>query len=246
MKHNNKTNGFIRLALGVCAMAYASVLAAADLTQMRERLTPFGWSVAEEADGSLVLVPSAAPEPPPALEPAAVLGMSAAARERLEASGWRVETGADGGLLLYPPAVASSASTPATVPAPAPEKFSPAARQRLQAHGWRIDEEPSGAVLLYPPADAANPSTQPASAATAAPDCGQTVQADVTLPVDSWQKARDLAAAWVSQQDDGVTVGRIRRVLNLYVVSIVDATPPFELRRQLVIREADGRVLVGY
>jgi hypothetical protein len=39
-------------------------------------------------------------------------------------------------------------------------------------------------------------------------------------------------------------VGKIRRIHRIFIVSIVDASPPYRLQRQIGIRVGDGRVVV--
>jgi hypothetical protein len=65
------------------------------------------------------------------------------------------------------------------------------------------------------------------------------------LPVDRWGQAKEIAESWLSSVgSQALTVGRVRRILRIYVVSIVDSNPPHRLRNQIAIDAADGRVVV--
>ena len=54
-----------------------------------------------------------------------------------------------------------------------------------------------------------------------------------------------IAEAWLADSGaDGATVGRIRQIFRVYVVSIVDTAPPHRLRHQIAVRRDDGKVLL--
>ncbi|MES9958566.1 MAG: hypothetical protein ABW086_16095 [Sedimenticola sp.] len=59
--------------------------------------------------------------------------------------------------------------------------------------------------------------------------------------IDSWSKAHTIASAWLKLSNlSGQSVGRIRKINRIYVISIVDEQPPHNLQNQLIIRATDG------
>ena len=132
-------------------------------------------------------------------------------------------------------------------------------RSLLEPHGWRVEREPDGSVLLIPGAATAPLPPVPVAIEEGAGqqlerEEAMTLQWDgivlppireggITIPVDTWSKAHDLARAWVaaSRQED-LQVGKIRRINRRYVVSVVSNKSPYNLRYQLIIRIADGHV----
>ncbi|MES9886481.1 MAG: hypothetical protein ABW140_06680, partial [Candidatus Sedimenticola sp. 6PFRAG1] len=59
--------------------------------------------------------------------------------------------------------------------------------------------------------------------------------------IDSWSKAHQISTAWLKLSGfNGVSVGRIRKVNKIYIVSIVASESPHGLRNQLIIRTTDG------
>jgi len=95
-----------------------------------------------------------------------------------------------------------------------------------------VIEATDGSVTLYPPASSkvGAPSETAAKGAvrsSGTPCAGVAVDAGVSLPVNTWTEAHQVALAWLRQRGErGVSVGRIRHVLRLYLVSIVEKDWP--------------------
>ena len=181
--------------------------------------------------------------------------------QTLRRLGWRIETDADGATLLFPPS-SVPASEPETrtvapvtsIPQPeVDEAPSPSSAvqdelaQDLDAlfaqRGWRSQRLADGSLLLIPlqrvAADAVG--IQPAAGFIPA----AVTEGQIQLPVDNWRKARAVANAWLDAYgDDKLRLGKLRRVLRVYVVSIVERMRPAALRHQLSIGVDDGRVVV--
>lgn len=110
-----------------------------------------------------------------------------------------------------------------------------------ELRGWTTQRSPDGSLLLYPPGALSAPlGTTPC----------QTGMTRITaaegqyLDVGSEAQALELAQAWLLEQGLAeLTVGRVRQVNRLYLVSIVTAQSPYFLRQQLVINAADGCLL---
>jgi hypothetical protein len=65
------------------------------------------------------------------------------------------------------------------------------------------------------------------------------------LPIDQWTEANEIAKEWVvSIGEKGLTVGMIRKILRVYLVSIVQDVKPYALQHQIAIRQSDGHVIV--
>ena len=166
--------------------------------------------------------------------------------ERLRGSGWRVEVAPDGSTLLYPPVTGEDASAAADEqPAEPPSEPQMTLDDLLSQRGWRVERTADGSLLLYPRGEGAvaeqKSPPMPCQGHVPAPVSA----GELELPVDVWSEAKIIADAWLSSVDGaGLTVGRIRRIFRVFLVSIVDARPPHELRHQIAINAEDGRVVV--
>jgi len=207
--------------------AIGDVAAQDSLSGIEQALTDSGWAVKRDDEGSLILIPHG-----PSKEDQKV-DQWETMREQLQATGWSVSREADGTLVLIPPTEAVVAS---------PEPVDPMAdmKQKLREAGWTVSTSADGSMLLYPPGESTpDEATQPAAVA------GIPTQVEITLPVDSWQEAHDIAQHWLdSQPEYGASVGKIRKVLRVYLVSIVSETAPYNLLQQIAIRTSDGSVIV--
>jgi hypothetical protein len=231
-----------------------------------ESLRAAGWQVEVLVDGSLELMPapreaaarqgSETETPPPTASSAEISPPDWAA---LRDHGWTVETDADGSTLLYPPSpmAGTAAPEPPQSPSPAPEATpagipdETAARYEvardldalLAERGWRAQRESEGTLLLFPLRRAERTPRGVQRAAGVVPTA--VTDAEVTLPIDTWKEARTVAASWLeSVGDASLRLGKVREVLRVYLVSIVDDAPPHALRHQISIRVDDGRVVV--
>lgn len=228
-------------------------------------LESLGWGVERAEDGSVLLFPPGKIERPagqvfePVVEPAPASDrrlMDEATIGGLRDRGWTVESADDGSILLYPPA-------PVGAPAPdtAPEPVSPppeagtittgfsddAVLELLEQRGWTVERAPDGSLLLYP-RDYRAPPAEAATGSLPGACAGHSVTAlaagQVTPPLDDLADVQAIAEAWVADTGmDGVTVGRIRQVFRIYLVSVVDAAPPHRLRHQIAIGRDNGRVI---
>lgn len=234
-----------------------------------QRLRDSGWEVRKDDEGNTLLIPPAELAPDRAQNettaskksttPASVLPTTAAApppdlKRLLEERGWRLEYDASGNTLLVPmqsgqtsnrDEVTESSSTGDAAPTDPFSQF----QRSLKDKGWRVEAAEDGAVLVYPPA---SPTTTAPARSDATPaqrgDCAgissaAVINGTVSLPIDSWGKAERVATDWVTRfgHPDRI-VGKIRRVNWVYVVSVVDRSPPYLLRNQLIIRADTGRV----
>ncbi len=178
-------------------------------------------------------------------------------RDLLRAHGLHIERDPQGGVIIYP--IAEPAPKPE--PKPAAPEITTVARppvqpsvepvlEIIQQHGWGVDREADGSLILTPPEEKPDTTTKepdPSTTATAEDErCTGVSLAtfsleDVDLPVNSESEATIAAQRWIEHQAlDGMTAGRVRRILRVYLVSIVDEKQPHVLRNQLSIRRADG------
>lgn len=212
------------------------VAAEQSLSGLAEALKETGWSVQQEPDGSLILKPkvSAANN----IEGSHIEGSRGAEdnwltmQRELQAAGWKVSREADGTLVLFPPGMIEVKETRQIHP-----MLDVTMKQQLKQAGWGILEESDGSLLLYPPAksDSAQPLASPGVLPVIA----------LSLPVDSWQEAHAISQSWLKQQPSyQATIGKIRKILRIYLVSIVSETSPHTLLQQIAIRSSDGAVIV--
>lgn len=235
-----------------------------------ERLESLGWQVERAEDGSVLLFPpvpvavaeSAPPENPPApvLQPAAPREpriMDEATVSRLRAHGWSVEYASDGSILLYPPEPRASLPPPAeeapAEPPPAPQTadFSDdAVLDILEQRGWTVERAPDDSLLLFPQGYVAPATEEAAAEAIPGGDCtGHETAAltagEITPPLLTTKDVSFVAHSWLADAGaNDLAVGRIRQIFRVYIVSIVEASPPHRLRHQIAIRRDDARVIL--
>ena len=74
---------------------------------------------------------------------------------------------------------------------------------------------------------------------------GVQTMASVSLPLEDANTARAVANAWLDASGlPNAEVGKIRKVLRLYLVSIVTRDRPHRLLHQLAIRSRDGHAIL--
>lgn len=180
--------------------------------------------------------------------------------DALRDHGWRVLQDPDGSTLLYPPV----AEVPAEPPAPTVSDTTEGTElaQDLDAllaeRGWRVRTDPDGTLTLFPlsrptaapPVAEVDSGEAPSLPPPVEPSTGvvpsTVVDGEVSLPISKWSKVKAVAQSWLeSTGDTTLRVGRkVRRVHRVYLVSIVDASPPYAVRHQIAISVEDGRVVV--
>ncbi|MGB5831118.1 MAG: hypothetical protein WBG92_03905 [Thiohalocapsa sp.] len=248
------------LALGADQGALAPTFA--------DALRAAGWQVEQLADGSLQLTPGSRSQEP--VVPAASATSSpqptleTTGWPMLRRAGWRVETQPDGATLLFPPGTRGDSvepgllkSSPApetppfAAPGPIPASTQPPPQQNLDTllseRGWRAERATDGSLLLLPlGANTAGPAGESAGAnAQTVPPAVQ--DGRVQLPLHGWKSARLAARSWLETTgDETLRVGKIRQILKVYLVTIVDRNRSAVLRHQIAIGVDDGRVTVLY
>ncbi len=209
--------------------AHASRSEARDqITELQEELKARGWSVKTDEEGNTLLFPlksrsesadEVAGSPPDPLE---------RLRAHLQGRGWSVSRDSEGNTLLkplrkqLPEEVVAKAGDSVATPATAPMIPTMLLRQALKRRGWTVEQAPDGALI-------------------ATPDIQQAPVYPVKLPVDSLDKARQIARNWLSRLGNTtLAVDEVQQVKRIHVVNIVDKGAPHTLRNQLVIRNRDG------
>lgn len=243
----------------------------ADIDQLlRDR----GWELRETAAGETLLRRIAPPDPgtdsadPVTAAPAQAQPtptQSAPAHdihELLEARGWTVETDAAGNTLLIPKGGAAPGGAQITsqrggspvgsVDSQVSQAWSDF-RKAVEDTGWRVESGPDEALVIYPPHASDAQAAPPISAGQQVPQGCECLWPEsvsngrIALPLANAEAAARLARDWIASSAlDGQTIGKTRRVNSIYVVSVVDAAPPYRLRNQLVIRRDNGRIFVVF
>ncbi len=202
---------------------------------LSRKLKATGWHVTEAENGNLIINRSDT-------NPSNISSIYGADKwqeieQQLQQTGWITRRDPDGSLILVPP--------PPHLPEAAEVKNEQIAKannfqdlqRKLREAGWKVSNTTDGNILLYPPT--ATSFDKP----TACPGIPQT--AGVSVPVNTWQKAHQIAVAWLHQQPGyHAMVGKIRKVLNIYIISIVNNQMPHKLIQQIAIRNTDGAIIV--
>ena len=116
----------------------------------------------------------------------------------------------------------------------------------LRARNWQVETLADGSLVVRQP-DSAPERTEPA---VLDPGCGPWLapavsSGDIQLPVTEWAQAHKIAQQWLDHHStEGLLVGKIRKVLKIYLVSIVADSKPFGLAHQVAIRTQDGQLVV--
>ncbi len=213
----------------------SSVAAQDSLSSFERALKETGWSVRHSEDGSLILESRVSSD---SVSENNTSGEDQwpQLQSKLQAAGWFVEREADGSLRLAPPEAETLPEPKAAPPVTETDEEDSfqSMQQKLRDAGWGVANSSDGSILLYPP-DRIKPQACPGIAPTV----------DVMLPVDTWKEAHDIAQGWLNEQSPfNAAVGKIRKILGIYLVSIVSDTTPFSLIQQVAIRSSDGALIV--
>jgi len=201
-----------------------------DTADLTRKLEAAGWHVLQEENGNLIVTRNSR------VRNSVTSGTNPwqDIERQLQETGWTTRRDADGSLVLIPPAKPTTAAP--VVQTGQTGSFEDM-QQKLREAGWEVTNTADGSILLYPP------SSKVTNKPRACPGTPQT--AHVTLPVDSWQKAHSIATNWLNHQSGfNATVGKIRKILNVYIISIVADRTPHTLIQQIAIRNTDGAVIV--
>jgi hypothetical protein len=110
----------------------------------------------------------------------------------------------------------------------------------LENPHWRVQRSVDGSLLLFPQESKVNNQSDKAQITT-----GVSVMAQFELPIDEWTEAKSIAKAWMeSIGETDLAVGKIRKILRVYLISIVQEETPHALKHQIAIRQSDGHVIV--
>lgn len=246
----------IRTGAALAALLAVGEAGAANQAEsLQQALEVQGWQAQTAADGSVIYTA------PQDTVQAPVAGASSSARleQTLREKGWQVDRAPDGSLIMQlpPGSVRAQTSEPAAVEPPATEAsppsgagtadqvgessaISPAEAQSVGGfRHWILESAPDGSVILRPRPTRVEAFPTTSCDGTSVPLGG------LELPVDSDAEAGAIAAIWMEQTGlEGMAVGRVRKVLRVYLVSIVTEVPPFHLQHQLAVKAEDGTVIV--
>lgn len=205
---------------------------ALDTNQLADRLKAAGWKVTQETNGDLVVVP-----------PGTDTGKEnqwEQIQRQLRGTGWYAEQDADGALILIPPGNTTGSENPSSSITRVTDNNADtlqSMQQKLREAGWHVNEAADGSILLYPPGETTSVKARPCA--------GTPPGIDIDLPVNTWQEAFDISKEWLGNQPDlPASVGRIRKIFDVYIVSIVSNKAPHTLTQQIAIRNSDGTVIV--
>ncbi|MCU7844778.1 MAG: hypothetical protein KZQ93_13155 [Candidatus Thiodiazotropha sp. (ex Monitilora ramsayi)] len=249
-EQNNRVRLFRNLLLWITVSIPALSFAEPDLRlsqSLRESLLAQGWQEYVAADGSTIFrQPSVTLETDNqshSTELPAIRKFGGALQDR----GWRVEWDPEG-MLILKPAVAESPATQ-TAEDVSPLSSADVVPDMPGFKYWRIEKDRQGALLFHPLSRLPEEQPLPGTGQSLLGQCaGHQFQLDtVTIPVNEWSEAYELAQRWIDESAQGqLQVGRIRKIRRVYLVSLVGNREPYRLIHQLAIRESDGGVVLIY
>ncbi|MEA3303611.1 MAG: hypothetical protein U9Q75_10100, partial [Pseudomonadota bacterium] len=214
-----------------------------DLQTLGNKLEASGWKVDRKSDGSLKLHPREtvdvpAQEEKPAPSPADEQWDQM--QQQLNAAGWDATRESDGSLVLIPPDEEPQTAAPVEEKATAEQQADSmqTMQEKLTESGWQVMENSDGSIIFYPPKQ------QHSDETTIQPAHGYAPPADFSLPVTSWSQTLSLTQNWLKQQSGEYSVGKIREIYEIYLVSIITSSKPHRLKHQIAIRKSDGHIIV--
>lgn len=215
---------------------------------LRKALEAQGWQAQETHDGSLIYRRSSVQAKPQEGQPVMKTLGGEDLNRALQERGWQMEWSPNGSLLLKPQ-VRRPIKSDEVSNAVQPETETTPAASRPEQPGfeyWRIERQEDGSLHFYPLAAAAGRPDRTQQVTTLGACKGlEILDSTVLLPVDQWTEAKALAQGWLNETGlSDLQVGKIRKVLGVYLISLVDRSPPFHLRHQLAIIATDGRVIL--
>jgi len=222
-----------------------------DMNQLSIELEKRGWTVSKDENDSLILSPNVT-----AKETNKKASTEAEQwpqiQLRFSKAGWQAEREADGSLRLTPTlektlsSTNKEQSTDSSIAEDNANKSYLEMQQQLQEKGWDVNIDPDGSMILYPPKEASSSKPKPCS--------GIKSTATVKLPVNTWQEAHDIAKSWLHSNAiskgnhqlhvQPASLGKIRKIINVYIISIVASKTPHTLLHQIAIRNRDGAVII--
>ncbi len=215
-----------------------------DLQTLGNKLEAAGWRVERKSDGALELHPRETTETTTRKEepaPSQADEQWEQIQQKLKAAGWDPSRDADGSLVLIPPGEPVETAAPEEGAA-ASEKQADSMQTmqtKLRETGWQVTENSDGSIIFYPPKQ------QPGEQGTIHPASGHAPPIDFDLPVTSWSQARTLTLNWLKQQSPGnLTMGKIREIYDVYLVSILSNSRSDRLKHQIAIRKSDGHIII--
>ena len=224
---------------------------------LKSKLVPFGWQVIPDDEGGIILIPGSANTSSAPEQEEGQANLLQTNIEELRSSlvpyGWKVEQDTDGSIILIPGKVTVVEPTevePAPVADAEQQNYQQldieALRNMLAPHSLGVERDANGGIIFVPqtlPQLTSDVLPQP----FAQPWTGIVLQAieqdEIPLPINTWQKVHDLSQQWLNESGyRDLSVGKIREVYRVYIVSIVNNSAPHSLQFQLVIRISDGHI----
>ncbi len=221
-----------------------------DMEALAHELKIRGWDIQNKTDGSLILAPRKASENSSEIFSDKKADKNTTAnvqwqqlQQKLKDAGWTAVLDTDGSMHLTPPDTAPSTKSELpsqTIKSTADTHLKDTLKKtqkKLQESGWNVTNNLDGSIFLYPPQ---NPAAKKLHICQ-----GIKPSVEVSLPVDSWQEAYDIARGWLENESIlNSTVGKIRKIFNVYIISIVSDKSPYTLMHQIAIKNNNGAVIL--
>lgn len=213
-----------------------------DMNQLAKELEHRGWIINKENDGSLVLKLKESTQDTSSKNTSET-DQWQQIQKKFNNAGWTAERDSDGSLRLIPQQKQINEPVEKKVPEEVIKTKTTNnnsfvdMQTQLRKKGWDVTNNSDGSILLYPPEQAASTFPKPCY--------GSATNINIDLPVNTWQEAHDVTQGWL--QDNSISdaaVGKIRKIINVYIISIVARTSPHTLQHQVAIRSHDGAVIL--
>lgn len=217
-----------------------------DMKVLTNELKTRGWEIQNKSDGSLILVPqkpAGSSSDKKASKKSQTKDQWQQLQQKLKNAGWTAVLDPDGSMRLTPPKTVQTIKSEEishTIKSNEDKSFKGTfkdTQQKLKESGWNVTNNSDGSIMLYPPKNEASNLIHPCP--------GIKTAVKVPLPIDSWQEAHDIAQGWLDSESIlNSTVGKIRKIFNVYIISIVSDKSPHALMHQIAIRNSNGTVII--
>ncbi|GEM_PF-2170993 len=204
-----------------------------------------GWEIQQQTDGSIIMkrhLSSVNTASSQSEKNISVNTRWQQLKQKFQKAGWSAELDNDGAMHLTPPGPTPMSMPQLETTSHNEDQRFKSMQKQLEKYGWNVTNNADGSMLLYPPE--INISKKE-TAKKLNPCPGEKFEVDVLLPVDSWQEAHDIAHEWLKKESIAESmVGKIRKIFNVYIISIVSAQVPYKLMHQIAIKNTNGAVII--
>jgi len=211
---------------------------------LRKNLEEQGWQEYQARDGTIIYRQPATQSAPASQMKLTIEQQRQKLGKVMKERGWQVDWRPDGSLILKPQV---SVGTSVTGSKPAAVQSQTDLIPDLPGFEyWRIERGADGSMLFHPLVTSVDTEAFITDQVILGRCEGYQLQTKrVSLPVDQWSEVNELVQGWLEMSGlQGLLVGKVRKILRIYLVSLVEDNAPYALKHQLAVRVSDGRVML--